>query len=193
MTTSGRERPRGDTPLGRPGPRWDAGSIPPVAATTPEVREDERPRRAPYWRRIAAWLVDEVARTIAYVLVLMLVILFGGSVPEPATAADITLGDFVPQVLVRVALSWVFWSNGVSPGGLLLRVRIVDAQGRRPGHARGGVRALVEIVSLVPLLLGFASALLSRRGQTWHDLAAGTYVVNEADAVPAEREDDGRP
>ena len=42
----------------------------------------------------------------------------------------------------------------------------------------------MEVLSLSTLLIGFAWALFSRRRQTWHDLAAGTYVVNAPERGP---------
>ncbi len=182
--------------MGRPGPRWDAdgapgaGSAPveasdrPPSGSPPRPPSSEKPPRvlpedASLDRRLGAWLIDEVARTFFYTLLIIVLILGGGWVPEPVDPGEFSLAAVLPQMVLRVGLSWIFWSQGTSPGARLLHVRLVDAQGNPPGPTRGGIRALVEIVSISTLLIGFAWALFSRRRQTWHDLASGVFVVND--------------
>jgi len=129
-------------------------------------------------RRLGAWAIDELARTLFYALLLFVLILVGGWVPEPVDPGEFSLAAFLPQMVLRFGLSWIFWSQGTSPGAMLLNVRLVDALGNPPGPRRGAIRAAVEIISISTLLVGFAWALFSRRRQTWHDLAAGVFVVN---------------
>lgn len=130
-------------------------------------------------RRLGAWLIDELVRTLFYPLLLIVLVMFGGQIPEPARPGELSAGVVIPQMVLRAGLSWIFWSQGTSPGAMLLHLRLVDAQGNPPGPVRGGVRAVVEIVSIFMMLLGFAWALFSRRRQTWHDLASGVYVIND--------------
>lgn len=138
-----------------------------------------RPEDATLARRLGAWLIDELARTFFYPLLLLVLVMFGGQIPDPVAPGELSAGAVIPQIVLRAGLSWIFWSQGTSPGAMLLHVRLVDAHGNAPGPVRGGIRAMVEIVSIMTLLLGFAWALFSRRRQTWHDLASGVYVINE--------------
>jgi len=196
MTSSGQDGSRAGGPLGRPGPRWDAGDSP-APESAPGAIEGRAPRSEPpappkqekpprvlpedasLTRRLGAWLIDELARTFFYTLLLLVLILIGGWVPEPVTPGEFSLAAVLPQMVLRFGLSWIFWSQGTSPGAMLLKVRLVDAAGNPPGPRRGGIRAAMEIVSISTLLIGFAWALVSRRRQTWHDAAAGVYVVND--------------
>lgn len=184
MTSSRPDGSRADAPVGHPGPRWEAGAVPVQrapsdAAPLPRARAARvQPEDAALRRRISAWLIDELARTLFYPLLLIVLVMFGGQVPEAPAPGDLSVTAILPQMVLRVGLSWIFWSMGTSPGAMILHLRIVDGHGHPPGPIRGGVRALVEVVSISTLLAGFAWALFSRRRQTWHDLAAGTYVVN---------------
>ena len=186
MTSPRPDGSRADAPVGRPGPRWEAGEVAPPASTglaiDRPVRAAKLPRIRPedagFRRRIGAWLIDELARTLFYPLLLIVLVMFGGQVPEAPAPGDLSVTAILPQMVLRVGLSWIFWSLGTSPGAMLLHLRIVDGSGRPPGPVRGGVRAIVEVLSISTLLIGFAWALFSRRRQTWHDLAAGTYVVD---------------
>lgn len=188
--------------MGRPGPRWDAGADVADAANVAGAAEvpESRPRPAPkpsssrvqpgdaaLWRRVAAWLIDEVARTLFYPLILLVFVLLGGSPPATVSPTEVTLADVLPQIVLRAGLSWLFWSRGTSPGAMVLHVRLVDAEGLPPGGRRAAIRALVEIVSVSTLFIGFAWALFSRRRQTWHDMASGVYVVD----APAENDPTG--
>lgn len=187
MTTSGPDGSRAEKSVGRPGPRWEAGDaiVPASEAGAPEVIEARTlpppsggPQDAQIWRRSTAWLVDELARTFFYPLLLIVLVMLGGEMPDPVSPTEVTLTAILPQIVLRIGLSWIFWSQGTSPGAMVMGLRIVDAQGNPPGPVRGGIRALVEIVSISMLLVGFAWALFTRRRQTWHDLAAGTYIVD---------------
>ena len=192
MTTPRPDGSRADAPVGRPGPRWEAGETLPPASAGPSVERPLRVAKPPrvhgedagFRRRIGAWLLDELARTLFYPLLLIVLVLFGGQVPDAPAPGDLNVTAILPQMVLRVGLSWIFWSMGTSPGAILLGLRIVDANGAAPGPVRGGVRAIVEVLSLSTLLIGFACALFSRRRQTWHDLAAGTYVVNAPERGP---------
>gem|GEM_PF-3561333 len=197
--------------MGHPGPRWgahdpdsaalaeasNASDGPPLAeapveASPIEARREKPPRVRPedatIWRRLAAWLIDEVVRTLFYAVLLIMLAMFAGYVPEPVAPGELNAGAIIPQIVLRAGLSWIFWSQGTSPGAMLLQLRLVDAHGNPPGPTRGGIRAMVEIVSIMTMLLGFAWALFSRRRQTWHDLASGVYVINAPGRDRSERE-----
>ena len=185
---------------GEPGPRWagdgalgrstaparpsaDDGSGVAAIADVPASEGPGHPAPnlpkldyAPIWRRVAAWLVDEMARAIFYAVLVVFVL--GVSDATISSTGDVNLRALLPQIVMRIGLSWIFWSRGISPGAVLLRVRLVGPDGEVPGTSRAGVRAALEVVSVLGMFIGFAWALVSRRRQTWHDLAAGTYVVN---------------
>lgn len=190
------------SPTGQPGPRWGgdgalARPAPPPDLTgepSPEAPSPEPVRGtpgddtaalpamdyAPLWRRAAAWSVDELARSLFYAVLLVFVL--GVSDANLATSGEVDMRVLLPQIVMRIGLSWIFWARGTSPGAALFRLRIVGPMGEVPGPRRALIRATLEVASVLGMFLGFAWALVSRKRQTWHDLAANTYVVN----LPAE-------
>lgn len=79
-------------------------------------------------------------------------------------------------LLALTGLCWRRWS--ATPGKILLRMRVVDAQTGGPISPRQIVIRLVGyIVSTLPLMLGFFWLSFNRRRQAWHDKMAGTVVV----------------
>jgi uncharacterized RDD family membrane protein YckC len=141
---------------------------------------------APYWRRIAAWLIDEVARVLFFGVLLIVLVMLGGQLPDAVEPGEeASFNAIAPQVVLRIGLSWICWSLGTSPGAMVMRLRLVDAQGKAPGPVRGGVRAVLEVVSVATLMVGFAWAIVTRRRQTWHDFGSGTFVI---DASAEDRE-----
>ena len=84
---------------------------------------------------------------------------------------------YVFDLLLGVAYKWLWNSIGWSPGKRVLGLRIVDGEGNAPGVQRGFQRAVISVVSELAFLIGYAWASWDRQTQTWHDKAAGTYVV----------------
>lgn len=77
---------------------------------------------------------------------------------------------------VLTALCWHKWSS--TPGKMLLRLRIVDAESEMPISDRQIVlRILGYFVSTLPLFAGFFWISLDKRRQGWHDKIAGTVVI----------------
>jgi uncharacterized RDD family membrane protein YckC len=61
---------------------------------------------------------------------------------------------------------------------MAMSLRIVNEQGQNPTVSQAIVRVVVQIISGVVLFIGYLWALGTER-RTWHDLAAGTYVIKE--------------
>jgi uncharacterized RDD family membrane protein YckC len=69
-------------------------------------------------------------------------------------------------------------AHGRTPAKSIFRLRVVDAQGRKPVFFKACLRSLVFVASVyvfygIPLLYTF----LNPQRRALHDLAAGTYVV----------------
>jgi uncharacterized RDD family membrane protein YckC len=119
--------------------------------------------------RTAASLIDSVLMLlITAPFPLLLVVL-------PSETAVLGLSTLFSALLV--ILFWG-WKQG-TPGKLLLRLRIVDADsGGEPSLRQWCLRYLGYVLSTVPLLLGFFWVLWDPRRQAWHDKLAGTVVVH---------------
>ena len=67
--------------------------------------------------------------------------------------------------------------HGQTPAKSLLRLRVVDQTGGRPGVMKLLLRALVLIFSMNLFFLPLAFAFFNPQRRALHDLVAGTYVV----------------
>ena len=80
--------------------------------------------------------------------------------------------------LLVFAYLWYFTSQGQTIGQQAMGLRIIDEAGNPPGPTRAVIRVLVSILSYF-FLLGFLWVLFQPEKRTWHDLAAGTWVIKE--------------
>lgn len=80
---------------------------------------------------------------------------------------------------VMSALYFALFSTlmGQTPGQRLLKIRIVDFQGRGPSVGRSLVRVLSGMLSLVPAGLGAIWMFFDDERRAMHDHLAQTYVV----------------
>ncbi len=87
------------------------------------------------------------------------------------------------QLALTIAYYWYFLarSNGQTPGKKVLKVRVVKVDGSQLNDTDALVRAVVSLVSGGVFLLGYLWAFIDKDNQTWHDKAAGTFVVDAMD------------
>jgi uncharacterized RDD family membrane protein YckC len=83
---------------------------------------------------------------------------------------------------VTIAYFTIGFATSGTPAARILGLRIVREDGSNPGLVRGFVRWLVSIISYNVLYLGYLWAIWDDDKQTWHDKAAGTYVVRKSGA-----------
>lgn len=125
-------------------------------------------RRAPSWKRAAAWAVDGTpfailawwsASWLGADLMLLL----------PALAA-LALAGFVYQLLCH-------WLLGATFGKRAAGLRVVGPDGARPGLGRSARRAAASVLGVMLFGIGPLVALFTRSGRGLNDFAAGTAVV----------------
>ena len=116
-----------------------------------------------FWRRFGAGFVDAAAVGLVAVILSF-----------SLEADQVALWDFV------FSFSYYVLGNawGGTPGKRVLGLRVVNAAGGVPGLARALIRHLVAGISLLALLMGYFWMLWDAHKQTWHDKAAGTYVIH---------------
>ena len=91
-------------------------------------------------------------------------------------------------ILLPLLYYWLFTGlRGQTPGKMAVGIKVVNAQGDRPGL---GVAALREIlgrtISTIALCLGFLWIAWDKQKRGWHDTVAGTYVVKAVKAKSTE-------
>jgi uncharacterized RDD family membrane protein YckC len=175
------------------------------------MAEDTTVKREPqyvgFWPRFVAFLVDSLV--VSVVLAPLMIALYGAGYFDKLNAelaallvssgdpnadalriletlsrpdsALMALGDIRVQIAfaVTIILFWRF--RGATPGKMLVRARIVTADGlAQPSTARLIGRFLAYFVSILGFCLGFLWIAFDRRKQGWHDKIAGTVVVRDA-------------
>jgi uncharacterized RDD family membrane protein YckC len=150
-------------------------------------------------RRVVAFIIDGILSfLITAIAWLALTTQVSGKCPS--SGGGITLGDhcrgfvvgqsgkqtawylisFIGGLLIFVVLPGI---KGYSPGMALLRIRLVNAEGRPPGVLRAFVRYLLWIVDdfpyFIPFLTGFITAASTERNQRVGDMVANTFVIRK--------------
>lgn len=144
------------------------------------------PARSPeyvgFWKRFVAFLIDSF---ILLVITVPLLIAVYGTDYAARTEGRVFAGlwDFLIQFVLPAIAVVVFWRyRGATPGKMAISARIVDAKtGAAPSTGALVVRYFAYLVSMLPLMIGFAWIGIDRRKQGFHDKIAGTVVVYDED------------
>jgi len=130
-----------------------------------------RIRRAGWWRRFFAAVVDGILLAIVHAILRVFI-----------GEAGVGLG-----LLIDIAyFTYFHGSTGQTPGNSALSIKVVDLRdgtGRPIGYGRAFIRWLGSILSAIPLFLGYFWMLWDPEKQTWHDKMAGSVVVDLNDRV----------
>ena len=147
---------------------------------------------APVGRRMIAFALDLVLISI---LVTPIFLTLGlGFLPDwfvqyvvatsqpPFTPPDLPLyakviANLISDFVLALYFTGFHAAHGKTPAKALLRLRVVDQSGRKPGPVKAFLRALALIISMSLFFLPLAYAFFNPQRRTLHDLIAGTYVV----------------
>jgi len=120
-------------------------------------------RYAGFGDRFIAWLIDAI---LLGAINVVLFIAFSQSGASQGFSFLIGAGYYI-----------IGNGTGATLGKYTVGLRCVDANGELPGLGRAAVRYIVSIFSALALLIGYLWVLWNPEKRTWHDLAAGTYVI----------------
>jgi uncharacterized RDD family membrane protein YckC len=142
--------------------------------------------------RIGGFVIDlMIAGAVGFVVAMVVVGAYlvsnGLSIEDELSEAQSTeIGLIIWAVFLPpwFIATWIANAIGWSLGKRILDLRIVTAEGRRPGLGWGLGRTVAAWLSWLPLGLGFIWATWDERRQTWHDKIAGTHVVR-AESIAA--------
>ncbi|MFT4721623.1 MAG: putative RDD family membrane protein YckC [Candidatus Azotimanducaceae bacterium] len=152
---------------------------------------DSSPSYVGFWSRFVAFVIDSI---VASIIIYPFLLLFS----EAITMQDIDLNNreqiqaFLNKMLERLAFESLFISIvfvgfwmyfGSSPGKLLFKGYIVDAQTLQPpSRLQLVTRSLGYYISLLFFGMGFIWIGLDSRKQGWHDKLARTVVISRRQA-----------
>ncbi|MEJ0000727.1 MAG: RDD family protein [Verrucomicrobiota bacterium] len=174
--------------LSSPPPRPSAPPAPAISASPPDP--DLVP--APFLPRVIAFLVD---CGILFVPVAILFVFGALAIQIPAwihhtsrqAAAEewalLWLNIRRMAWLLAVGVGWLYGAGleasraQATIGKRWMGLKVTDEHGHRLSFLRATGRYAAKYLSALPCFLGFMAALLSSRGRAWHDLLAGTRVV----------------
>ena len=173
-----------------------AGSARPATGAQPAARSAVAVAAAPvdaryagFWLRFAASLIDGVILGAVSNLALPLLLgdAFSSLVVSPETATteqlvnDLIRAFLLAQLMITVlsipyyVITLSRWGQTV--GAKAVGIRVVGEDGKHLSWAAAFLRYLVSYPSALVLGLGYLWMLWDGKQQTWHDKAAGSYVV----------------
>ena len=83
-------------------------------------------------------------------------------------------------LLIALGYFTYFFGNGQTLGMKLVKIKLCRTDGTYPiGYARGFLRGIGMLISVLVIGLGFFWILIDKNKQGWHDKIADTYVVIE--------------
>lgn len=138
----------------------------------------ENQEYAGFWIRVAASLIDTLVFVIALAIPITLV--YGAGYWTSESAAN-GFWDMLIQYVAPLVITVWFWTKYLgTPGKMLLRLRVVDADtGRAISTPKAVGRYLGYYVSAFPLMLGFIWVGIDKKKQGFHDKLAGTVVIRD--------------
>ena len=131
---------------------------------------------AGFWIRVGATVIDVIILLI--VTGIPLTIIYGSDYWTSEEDFHGAWDAFISYIFPVVATIWLWLKFFGTPGKILLKLKIVDANSFGKisiGQAIG--RYLGYIVSAIPLLLGYFWVGFNPKKQSWHDMMAKTVVI----------------
>jgi resuscitation-promoting factor RpfA len=168
-------------------------SAPPAPSATSHSRADRvvRVRVTSFPRRAAAALFD-LGLLLALTAAVTTTVALALGVPMPGlreVGPDLLVAGILDRNPMAVGAVGLFLGmtglyqlyfggmSGQTPGMRLLGIRLISSRGGAPGPARGFLRLLALVPSLLPAGLGWLWALFDREHRALHDHLAGSYVI----------------
>jgi uncharacterized RDD family membrane protein YckC len=143
---------------------------------------------APHGARLVAYIIDGLILTLVFIIGTFVSLAPVAVVSEPWTtntesgaAAFATLTLLLLTMVVGLGYFPWFWARGGStPGMRLFRLRVVRDRDGGPVSWGGAILRLIGFwVSATVFYIGFIWIFFDDRRRGWHDLIAGTVVIEE--------------
>ena len=135
---------------------------------------------ASFLRRAAAFLID-----VAIVAAIWFATVVAAVIPDNSGEEDLSepWATIVVVLVLAIPLFWFVYqwisnSIGASIGKKMLSLSVEPADPvLRSAVVRGLVRAIGQVISAIPLGLGYWAAVWDHENRAWHDKLAGTRVI----------------
>jgi uncharacterized RDD family membrane protein YckC len=98
---------------------------------------------------------------------------------SPQFVHYIMLSNIIFYVILVLYMTGFQAAHGQTPAKAIMRLRVVDQDGQKPGFTRAFLRALVFSASFYFYGIPLFYAFFNPQRRALHDFAAGTYVVEK--------------
>lgn len=148
---------------------------------------------AGFWRRFAAFMIDNIILSIPTGLLATVFMMV--QMPQLMAAqteeeiAAVLPGLFLVSILSNILFFVLFIlytsfmessSKQATLGKMAMSIKVVDINGQRLNFWHAAGRNLGKVVSYFIIYFGFFMAAFTRRRQALHDIMASTFVVNNS-------------
>jgi uncharacterized RDD family membrane protein YckC len=139
-------------------------------------------RFASHGGRLLAYVVDVILVSVLVTVVTIALGIVVGALAIAGADALAALGGLLILIaLLAVSLGYFPWfwvKGGATPGMRIFRLKVVrDRDGGPLGWGEAFLRLFGFWVSSLVFYLGFAWILIDKRRRGWHDIIAGTVMV----------------
>lgn len=186
MSTTPPMQPTGGPPPYQPPSYQSPGGIPPY-------QQPYAPQSAPgydmpmatvayagFWRRFLALIIDGIILGVVGGILASVLGLGSGSAGGGSARFNFGTGGTLLNIIIDLIYFTLMIGlvNGKTLGGMALGIRVVPADGSGSvSIGKALIRTIVAYVSGIVFALGYLWMLWDSNKQTWHDKAAGTYVI----------------
>jgi uncharacterized RDD family membrane protein YckC len=130
---------------------------------------------APFWSRVAAFVLDFFVVVVSCAALNGLLHIAPRDLNGAAAFFWLTLGIFLLYKTVMEGSK-----RQATLGKLAFGLRVTTLRGKPIGFGRALVRNLAQVLSALPVYLGFVMASYTQRRQALHDMLAGTLVIRQS-------------
>jgi uncharacterized RDD family membrane protein YckC len=132
---------------------------------------------APVFKRFIAFIIDNFIMSVLFIIIIW------NSFAKVTTTVEmiaVTNSFILEYIVLKVIYHTLFvFMYGASLGKMVVKIRIIEIKTlQKPSFWSALNRASFRILSEMIFYLGFLWGVLSPSKQAWHDLSAGTLVVN---------------
>ncbi len=137
---------------------------------------------AGFWIRFAAMLVDGIIFQTAFILVVVMIVIFAPNILDNELIKNIIVIVYSLSLFLYYVLSQS-GAHQATIGKRLAGIKVVRSSDMsRISFGRSVGRELSKIVSYMTFMIGFLMAGFTAKKQALHDMMAGTLVVKEKPA-----------
>jgi uncharacterized RDD family membrane protein YckC len=141
------------------------------------------PEYAGFWLRVAAYLIDGIAITVVFYI---LMFMFMGSLflnPDAVQAPEAMMARIIPLYVILIVGTWLYYAlmesseKQATLGKMAVGIKVTDMNGARISFGNATGRFFGKILSGIILYVGFIMVAFTDKKQGLHDMIASTLVV----------------